>query len=105
MRGRSDSSFATLQSVRSQGVSSNRQRRLTGDAQSRAGDQALAPQMYLARSHLKFRQYLFSTSGATDESGRLSLSQRANECREWSWAEALQLLTSGWLFEYPQSKM
>src|SRR5438105_2631568 len=38
----------------------------------------------IVRVHLKFRQYLFSTSGATDESGRLSVSQRANERREWS---------------------
>src|SRR5438874_10113281 len=53
MRGRSDSSFAALQSARSRGVSSNRQRRLTTDAQSRAGDQASAPQMYRARSPLK----------------------------------------------------
>src|SRR5204863_7617134 len=52
LRGRFDSTFAALQSARSRAVSSNRQRRLTGDAQSRAGDQALVQQTYFARSPL-----------------------------------------------------
>src|SRR5207247_6914316 len=49
-RARFDSTLAAIQSARSRAVSSNRRRRLAGDARSQAGDQASVQRACLARS-------------------------------------------------------